>query len=191
MHHGWCQTGVACATGALLRLPYTPPPTTTTTTTTTTTSCCQALAAAVTLPGLRPGLYLYTTPPKVLLKDKDLGATLYEAQLVPAAHIHVGFNPDKCGGAGQGAGPVLQPEVEALLQQEVPPEVLPSAAAEDSTAPSAAGSSGASQAAGSSAVRAAAAAVTGGGAASLSAAAGGAGSAPGAKVPKWLKIGKS
>jgi hypothetical protein len=153
--------------------------------------CYQALAAAITLPGLRPGLYLYTTPPKTLLKDKDLGATLYQAQLVPAAHIHVGFNPDKCGGGGQGAGPVLQPAVEALLQEELPPEVVPSAAAEDSSTSGAAGSSGATQAAGSSALRAAAAAVTGAGAGTLSAAAGGPGSAPGAKVPKWLKLGKS
>ena len=55
----------------------------------------RALVARVVAPALRPALYLFTTPPRTLLKDDSL--TLYKAQLVPAAHIHVGLDETKGG----------------------------------------------------------------------------------------------
>lgn len=50
----------------------------------------QDLLHKLAAPELAPGLYLYTTPPKTLLKDA--AASLYSLQLVPAAHIHVGLD---------------------------------------------------------------------------------------------------
>lgn len=43
------------------------------------------------------GFYLYTTPPKVVLND--LGSTLYQAGLVPAAHVYVHID-EQAGEAG-------------------------------------------------------------------------------------------
>jgi hypothetical protein len=57
----------------------------------------QELLCKLAAPELAPGLYLYTTPPKTLLKDA--AASLYSLQLVPAAHIHVGFDEKKAKAA--------------------------------------------------------------------------------------------
>ena len=46
----------------------------------------------------RSAFYLYTTPPRQQLKD--LEATLYRAQLVPAANVHVHVQEDKSGWLG-------------------------------------------------------------------------------------------
>eukprot|EP00882_Tetradesmus_deserticola_P028358 GHRQ01031589.1.p1 GENE.GHRQ01031589.1~~GHRQ01031589.1.p1 ORF type:complete len:403 (+),score=161.86 GHRQ01031589.1:119-1210(+) len=57
----------------------------------------QELLRKVAAPELAAALYLYTTPPKTLLKDA--AATLYSLQLVPAAHIHVGLDESKAQGS--------------------------------------------------------------------------------------------
>lgn len=44
-------------------------------------------------PELEGKFFLYTTPPRQVLKDLD--ATLYHAQLVPAAHVHCQLADDK------------------------------------------------------------------------------------------------
>lgn len=59
----------------------------------------RALVAAVLAPALGPALYLYTTPPRQLLKDA--AESLYHAQLVPAAHIHAGLDEKKGAWRGQ------------------------------------------------------------------------------------------
>jgi hypothetical protein len=61
----------------------------------------QELLRKVAAPEFAPALYLYTTPPKTLLKDA--AASLYSLQLVPAAHIHVGLDEKKAP-AGVTAG---------------------------------------------------------------------------------------
>ncbi|KAF8073148.1 ASPSCR1 [Scenedesmus sp. PABB004] len=86
----------------------------------------QALVSAVAAPGLAPALQLYTTPPKVVLRDG--AATLYALQLVPAAHIHVGLDAARLppGVAAPGAGaPLLRAEVQALMQEGVPAAAAP------------------------------------------------------------------
>jgi hypothetical protein len=73
-----------------------------------------ALARALVSPALAPGLYLYTTPPKAVLKDP--AATLFDLRLLPAAHVHVGS-----GAAGSsGGGGWLRPEVAARMSDAVP-----------------------------------------------------------------------
>jgi hypothetical protein len=64
--------------------------------------CLQDLLCKLAAPELVRGLYLYTTPPKTLLKDA--AANLYCLQLVPAAHIHVGFDEKKAQGVATPAG---------------------------------------------------------------------------------------
>lgn len=56
-------------------------------------SAVQQLVTQIALEAVAPALYLYTTPPKTVLKD--LTATLYQLQLVPAAHLYVGCEPEK------------------------------------------------------------------------------------------------
>jgi hypothetical protein len=55
--------------------------------------CLRALLHRVLAPGLAPAAYLYTTPPRTLLKAD--GDSLYTAGLVPAAHVHVGLDDKK------------------------------------------------------------------------------------------------
>jgi hypothetical protein len=64
------------------------------------------------LPEAAKTFYLFTTPPKVELKDMSL--SFYAANLVPAARVHVGF---KGGAAGDWVlvGSCLRPEVAALM----------------------------------------------------------------------------
>lgn len=76
-----------------------------------------ALARALVVPSLAPALYLYTTPPKQLLKD--MAATLYDLKLVPAAHIHVGVDAGKLPAEAVQGG-WLRPEVAALMSNQVP-----------------------------------------------------------------------
>jgi hypothetical protein len=76
-----------------------------------------ALARAVAAPALAAGLYLYTAPPKAVLREKELAASLWELRLVPAAHVHVGGS----GAAAAEAGTRwLRPEVEARMSDAVP-----------------------------------------------------------------------
>lgn len=49
----------------------------------------KALVESVMIPEAAACFYLFTTPPKVELKDVDM--TFYAAGLVPAARVHVGF----------------------------------------------------------------------------------------------------
>lgn len=56
----------------------------------------QDLLRKCAAPQLGPALYLYTTPPKTVLKDA--AATLYSLQLVPAAHLYVGVDEKKAQG---------------------------------------------------------------------------------------------
>lgn len=51
-------------------------------------SAVQQLVSQFALDAVAPALYLYTTPPKTVLKDPT--ATLYQLKLVPAAHLYVG-----------------------------------------------------------------------------------------------------
>lgn len=150
-------------------------------------SAVQQLVRRVALPSVAPALYLYTTPPKTLLKDA--AATLYQLQLVPAAHIHVGCDSGKL--QQPHAGPFLRPEVMALVQATLPAELLGGQQQQqEDEATAAAGSSNGGGATAADAQRLMAAAA----AASRSEgprAGGSSGASGGAKVvPKWMKLGK-
>jgi tether containing UBX domain for GLUT4 len=69
------------------------------------------LVKTALLPEAAKNFYLFTTPPKVELKD--MSVSFYAAGLVPAARVHVGFK----GGAGGGekSPSCLRPEVAALM----------------------------------------------------------------------------
>jgi tether containing UBX domain for GLUT4 len=56
-------------------------------------SAVQQLVTQIALESVAPALYVYTTPPKAVLKD--MTATLYQLGLVPAAHLYVGCEPKK------------------------------------------------------------------------------------------------
>lgn len=162
-------------------------------------SAVQQLVAAAALPQLAPALYLYTTPPKTVLKDAT--ATLYQLKLVPAAHLYVGCDAGRlkqqrqqtaapAGGPGT-AGPYLRPEVMALMQDVLPPELLPQQPQQEQGASSgaAAGGGGSSEAAAAAqAQRVMAAAAAASRADGSSRAAGGEGGEK--KLPKWLQMGK-
>jgi tether containing UBX domain for GLUT4 len=62
-------------------------------------------------------LYLYTAPPKTVIKD--LSVTLYQAGLVPAANLHVGSSAPSA--QRQPAPPSLRSEARALMSEGVPP----------------------------------------------------------------------
>lgn len=64
-------------------------------------SAVQQLVSQTALDSVAPGLYLYTTPPKTVLKD--MTATLYQLGLVPAAHLYVGCEPKKLKGSAAAA----------------------------------------------------------------------------------------
>lgn len=143
-------------------------------------------------------LYLYTTPPKTVLKDPT--ATLYGLKLVPAAHIYIGIDDKKvalgaAGGAtalagGGDARPdtggfigvntssiYLRPEVQALMQDHVPEQIQ-----QQQNEVEANGDGALAVADAQRAMRVAAAASR--------AEARGGDAAGGNKVPKWLKVGK-
>jgi len=79
-------------------------------------STIAALARALVDPQLAPALYLYTAPPKQVLKDP--AATLFDLKLYPAAHVYVGLDAGKAP-AGAAAG-WLRAEVAALMTDTVP-----------------------------------------------------------------------
>lgn len=126
-------------------------------------------------------LYLYTTPPKTVLKDS--AATLYSLKLVPAAHIHVGVDEKKAAAAASG-GPssYLRPEVQALMQDHVPEQQQQQQEVLGMADSSRGGSDAAAVAEAQRAMRAAAAASR--------AEARGGDAQGGSKVPIWLKVGK-
>lgn len=137
----------------------------------------QDLLHKLAAPELAPGLYLYTTPPKTLLKDA--AASLYSLQLVPAAHIHVGLDEKRAQAATPTGGGWLRPEVQALMQEAVPEQQQAADAQQEEE--SAAGSSNNAAEAAAAAQRAARLAAAAARQSSGSAAAGG------GKVPKWFK----
>lgn len=161
-----------------------------------------SLARSLVAPPLSSALYLYTTPPRQVIKGKQLAATLYDTGLVPAAHIHVGADAAKVtagpAGGGEAAndtsgtaaasatwqGPWLKPEVAALMSHEVPCTLA--ARAQENR-----GASGSADAAGKEPDEAAAAqererAIA---EARRRAAGSGADGEGAKKVPKWLKMG--
>lgn len=127
-----------------------------------------ALARAAMTEEAAAAAYLFTTPPRTVLKD--LSASLYAAKMVPAAKVHVGIDVSKVPAGGQ----LIKPEVLALVEQ--PPE---RAAVMHANKPAQ------QQAAAGAASRSGLAAASG--AAATPARAGGTGAKG---VPKWLKIGK-
>jgi hypothetical protein len=64
-------------------------------------SAVQQLVSQVALEGVGPALYVYTTPPKTVLKDGS--ATLFQLKLVPAAHLYVGCDAKKLKGQAAAA----------------------------------------------------------------------------------------
>jgi hypothetical protein len=143
-------------------------------------SALTALARAVVAPPLAPGLYLYTTPPKAVLKDP--AATLFQLRLFPAAHVHVGSSDAAKAGASAQEGAWLRPEAAALMSDSVPKALEARAAAAEGGA-AAAGGGGDAAAAERERERVLA------NARRAAAAAGGSGVAGDGekKVPKWLK----
>ncbi len=132
------------------------------------------LTRAALAPGAAAGAYLFTTPPRNVLKD--LSPSLYAAKLVPAAKVHVGLDASKAAAAasGQAEQQLVRPEVLALA--EAPPErsaVMHARTKGQQQQPAAGGVPGGSTAAG--------------GAAGGSQATGAAQVQKG--VPKWLKLG--
>lgn len=79
-----------------------------------------ALARAALAPRAAPGAYLFTTPPRTVLKD--LSVSIHAAKMVPAAKVHVGLDASKApAGDSAAAGPgLIRPEVLALV--EAPPQ---------------------------------------------------------------------
>jgi len=137
-------------------------------------------------------LYLYTAPPKAVVKD--LSATLYQAGLVPAANLHVGSSAPSAQRAASSHGPPpasLRAEARALASDEVPAlrprrpragdgEGKGKAPAASAAAPLGPGRGGA--------MGLLAAGVGGGGGGAGDGAGGGGGGKPG--VPKWLQARK-
>lgn len=97
---------------------------------------------------------------------KDWSASLYEAHLVPAAHLHVSM-----GSSGVPSGPCLKPEVLASMA-EPPPRAVASATGTHEPSPGAARPSATGLDARPAEVSAREAGAAGG------------------KKPKWMKIGK-
>lgn len=72
----------------------------------------------------RPGLVLYTAPPRVDLTDFE--ATLYKAQLVPAANVYVGQPCPKKGKNGNVSKEPIELKDEVLkLKTNAPPRLEP------------------------------------------------------------------
>ncbi len=128
-------------------------------------------------------LYLYTAPPKAVLRDT--GATLYALQLVPAAHIYVGFHDGAMAGGQLDCGvAALHPDVAALMQDAPPPPPPPAAAAQGSDAADEKTVAARAARLAAAAMRAQAHGDAGGRSTDSSGNAGGP-----SKVPKWLKMG--
>lgn len=131
------------------------------------------LARAALAPGAEARAFLFTTPPRTVLRD--LSPSLYSAKLVPAAKVHVGVDASKAAAAagGQAQQEHVRPEVLALA--EAPPErsavmhARPAGQRQPAAGAAAGGGTAAAAAAGST--RAAGAAQVQKG------------------VPKWLKLG--
>jgi len=107
------------------------------------------------LPEAAKTFYLFTTPPKMELKD--MSSSFYAADLVPAARVHVGFRGAVVGGGGdkERVSSCLRPEVVALMGP--PPSRAEALGVEGKknagvVAEDAAGPSGSSRAAGAAAV---------------------------------------
>ncbi|MEW5297609.1 MAG: hypothetical protein WDW38_006783 [Sanguina aurantia] len=150
-------------------------------------SSLQTLASRVVAPELVRSLYLYTAPPKQVLKDLAT-ATFYSSGLIPAAHVYLGV--DENSGAASSGSHVrteLQPFVhreafsaEAAIEQH---NDRYAEGASDRQDTSRASSHAAGEAAGSSrSAGASGSAVPGGGPSNYKRSEG--------KVPKWLKMGK-
>ncbi|GBF90266.1 hypothetical protein Rsub_03399 [Raphidocelis subcapitata] len=132
------------------------------------------LARALVQPGLAPALYLYTAPPKQVLRDA--AATLFDLRLLPAAHVHVGAEGGRAPADDSGW---LRPQVAALMADEVPEALADRAAA---AAGAAAGGGGAAAERERERVLAEARRRAAGPAAGAAAGADGE-----KKLPKWLK----
>lgn len=132
----------------------------------------RTLRAALTDEAAAAGFHVYTTPPKTVLADPE--ATLYAANLIPAAHVYVALGPALRGPAAApplAPGGLLRPEVLALVGEPPAGRCEPAAAA-------ATGAARAERAVG----QAREAAEAGDGASRE-------GSAKGASMPKWMKLG--
>lgn len=114
------------------------------------------------------GPYLFTTPPRTVLKD--LSVSLYASKMVPAAKVHLGLDASKAP-AGGDQQQLISPEVLALV--EAPPE---RAAVMHSNQRQAAAASGAAPGAGASGSGARTGGSDGGAA------------QPQKGVPKWMKL---
>jgi len=153
-------------------------------------SAVQELVTQLSLDPVGPALYLYTTPPKTVLKDPT--ASLYQLKLVPAAHLYVGCEVKRLKPAAQAAvaagvypGPFLRPEVLALLQDSLPEQQQEEQKPQLQAAES--GRSAEASAADAQRAMALAAAVS---RAENGSSRGQAAAGDGAKVPKWLKMRK-
>lgn len=60
-------------------------------------SALQGLLARVLSPQAAAAAYLFTTPPKTVIKGAALQQSFYQAGLVPAARVHVGVDAAKGG----------------------------------------------------------------------------------------------
>ncbi|KAG2485558.1 hypothetical protein HYH03_015723 [Edaphochlamys debaryana] len=63
--------------------------------------------------------YLYTAPPRTVLKPADDGDSLYHVGLVPAAHVHVGLDEQKAAACPEGQ--CLHPDAAAKLRTAIGP----------------------------------------------------------------------
>jgi hypothetical protein len=115
------------------------------------------------------GPYLFTTPPRTVLKD--LSISLYASKMVPAAKVHLGLDASKAP-AGADQQQLISPEVLALV--EAPPE---RAAVMHANQRQAAAASGVGASAGPSGSGARTGGSSSGGAAQ-----------PQKGVPKWMKL---
>jgi hypothetical protein len=129
-----------------------------------------ALARAALPPQLAHAAYLFTTPPRTVVKPDQLQRSLYAAKMVPAAKAHVGLD----AAAAPAGRPRIRPEVAALA--EAPPRR--DATMHGASTQQAAHAAVPGDASAAAADRSARVAAQGG-------------SAAGSKgVPKWLKLSK-
>ncbi|GAB4818950.1 hypothetical protein N2152v2_005996 [Parachlorella kessleri] len=136
--------------------------------------------------GLGDRLSLYTTPPKVLLKDMD--TNFYQAKLIPAARVHVGIQGQPA--SPQGA-PLLRPEVLQLVGP--PPDKAAALQRRGSAAGAPVGGGGDKRRNGGEGAAGAGGGSRGeggAGGAGQGTRLGGSGSPGAVRLPKWMKIGK-
>ncbi|GIL57842.1 hypothetical protein Vafri_13075 [Volvox africanus] len=140
---------------------------------------------SVLSPSLGPAVYLYTTPPRQVLHPDQDHHSLYQAGLVPAAHVHVGLDEKKAAAAGHTMGAsVLRPEMAARVRSCIGPELAAFHGSRPAQAPAEERKRQGTQKEDPGNHVGAGVAVAGGAAGSGATTAGG-----GAKVPKWLKLG--